>query len=65
MKTDKKKIILAMARACMNTADLTAKVAISRPTVNKVIAGKEVRPRTIGRIAAALEVDVTEILIDE
>lgn len=65
MKADRKKLELAMARACMNTEDLRAKTELPRPTVNNVIIGRSVRPGTIGRIAVALGVDVTEILADE
>lgn len=65
MKADKKKLERAMARACMNTEDLCIKAAMPRPTVNNVITGRNVRPGTFGRIAAALGIDVTEILADE
>lgn len=64
MKADRKKLELAMARACMNSADLQKAAELPRPTLNNVIVGREVRPGTIGRIAAALKVDVTEILED-
>ena len=49
MKADRKKLELAMARSC----------------INKVITGHPVRTGTMGRIARALGVDVTEILADE
>lgn len=65
LKADKKKLEMAMARACMNTDDLSTKAAMPRPTVNNVITGRNVRPGTFGRIAAALGVDVIEILADE
>lgn len=65
MKADRKKLELAMARACMNTEDLCVKTAMPRPTLNGVIVGRSVRPGTIGRIASALGVDVTDILVDE
>lgn len=64
MKTNKKKLELAMARACMNTEDLQKAAEMPRPSLNNVISGKSARPATIGRIARALGVDVTEI-IDE
>lgn len=51
-----------MARACMNPEDLQSKTKISMPTIYNAISGKSVRPATLGRIAKALEVDVTEIL---
>ena len=54
-----------MARACMNTEDLAVKTGMPRPTVNNVVTGRNVRPGTFGRIAAALKVDVTEILANE
>lgn len=62
MKADQKKLELAMARACMSTGDLVRMSAMPRPTVNKVIMGRNVRPATIGRIARALDVDVTDIM---
>ena len=62
MKADRKKLELAMARACMSTGDLVKKSAMPRPTVNNVIMGRDVRPATIGKIARALDVDVTDIL---
>lgn len=65
MKADKKKLELAMARACMSTSGLKEATKMPRPTLNSVISGRNTRPGTIGRIAAALGVDVTEILADE
>lgn len=53
-----------MASACMNTEDLQRESNMPRPTINKVISGRNVRPGTIGRVAKALGVDVTEILED-
>ncbi len=62
MKVDRKKLELAMARACMNSADLPAAAGLPRPTVQNAVVGKSVRPSTAGRIAKALGVDVLEIL---
>lgn len=62
MKANKNKLILAMARACMNTEDLAISAKMPRPTVNNVITGRSVRPRTMGEIARALGVDVSEII---
>lgn len=64
MRTNKRKLELAMAKACMNTADLQKATKMPRPTVNNVISGKNIRPGTMGRIAKALGVDVTEIIED-
>lgn len=62
MKANRQKLELTMARACMNTDDLQRVAEMPRPTVNNVISGKSVRPVTLGRIAKALKVDVTEII---
>jgi hypothetical protein len=62
MKANRKKLELAMARACMNSADLTKTSAMPRATVNNAIVGRSVSPATLGRIARALGVDVTDIL---
>lgn len=62
MKADKKKLELAMARACMSINELQAKADMPRPTINNVLYGKSIRPNTVGKIAKALGVDVTEII---
>ena len=64
-KADRRKLELAMARAQMNTEDLCKKAAMPRPTINNVITGRSVRPGTFGKVAAALGVDVTEIIETE
>lgn len=61
MKVDRKKLELAMARACMNSADLPA-AGLPRPTVQNAIVGKSVRAGTLGRIARALNVDPADII---
>ncbi|MBQ8814103.1 MAG: helix-turn-helix domain-containing protein [Lachnospiraceae bacterium] len=65
MKLNRKKLELAMARACMNTEDLQKATQIPRPTITGAITGRGIRTATAGRIAKALGVDVTEILEDE
>lgn len=62
MKADKKKLELIMARKCMNTGDLLAVAKMPRPTFSKVLRGENVSTRTIGLVAEALKVDVTEII---
>lgn len=62
MKVNRNRLELAMARACMNSADLPEAAGLPRPTVQNAIVGKGVRPATAGRIAKALSVDVAEIL---
>ena len=62
MKVDRKKLELAMARACMNSADLPAAAGLPRPAVQNAIVGKGIRPSTLGRIARALGVDPADII---
>ena len=64
MKTNRKKLELAMARACMSTADLQKATGMPRPTINNAISGRGIRPCTMGRIAKALGADVAEIIDD-
>ena len=62
MKVDNQKFQIAMARACMNVDDVVKVARMPRPTVNNAIQGRSMRPATVGRIAKALGVDVTEII---
>ncbi len=63
MKINKKKYELAMARACMGQKELV-KAGIPRGTLIGILQGRDARPETIGKVAKALGVDVTEILED-
>lgn len=65
MKANRKKLELAMARACIESAKLPAAAGLPRPTVQNVIVGKSVRPVTLGKVAKALGVDPMEILESE
>ena len=65
MKANRNKLELAMAKACMSTAELQKAAEMPRPTLNNVISGKSAKPATIGRIARALGVHATEILETE
>lgn len=64
MKLDKKKVVLVMAKHKKDRSDIrSAGVGIS--TWGKALRGQDVRPKTAGRIADALGVDVVEIIADE
>lgn len=65
MKADRIKMRLAMARACMNPQDLAKAAQMPPQTVNGALRERSVRPATLGRIAKALGVDVTEIMKEE
>lgn len=61
MKLNRSKFELAKARTCKGTKDLV-EAGITRGTLCTAVSGKNMRPETIGRIARALGVDVTEII---
>lgn len=65
MKVDKRKLEIAMARAQLNRNALAAKAKMPIPTVGNAYNRRSCKPATVGRIAAALGVDVTEILAEE
>lgn len=64
MKIDRQKYEIARARSCMGQKDLVS-AGIPKGTLCGIISGRvEARPETIGKIAKALGVDVTEIIED-
>lgn len=63
MRIDRRKYMLARARACMGQKDLEA-AGIPKGTLCTALRGN-VKPETAGRIAKALGVDVTEIIETE
>ena len=46
MIVNKRKLYIAMARACMNTADVQKKAGMPRPTLDNAIGGKDAGGRT-------------------
>ena len=62
MKADRNKIYMAMARACLTSGELAKKAEMTSSSISNVIAGRSVRPATLGRVAKALGVSVSEIL---
>ena len=65
MKLNKELVKLAMARACLSRGEVAEKAKLPVVTVSKAINGGNARPDTIGKIAKALGVDVTEIIENE
>lgn len=45
MIANKRKLQLAMARACMSVTDVQKKAQMPRPTLDNAIAGKDIRPK--------------------
>ena len=64
MKISKMKLEIAMARLKMNRDDLVKKTGMPAPTVYNVYSRGSCKPATAGRLAEALNVDITEILED-
>lgn len=64
MKVDKRKLEIAMARAKLNRDMLAEKAGMPIATVCAVHSRGSCKPATVGRLAEALGVDVTEILAD-
>ena len=62
MKVNREKLFLAMAKKCMGPDDVCRKVKMPRPTLNGAINGRNIRPVTLGKIAAALGVEPEEII---
>lgn len=60
MKLDRKKYMLARARACMGQKELE-QAGIPKGTLCRALS-KNVKPETIGKIARALGCDVTDII---
>ena len=64
MKINREKYMLARARACMGQKELV-EAGVPKGTLCRIVGGADAKPETIGKIAKALGVDVTEILEDE
>lgn len=57
------KIKLLQARECLSMNELITKTGLGKATVIRALKGKgNATPKTIGLIAKALKVDVTEIV---
>ena len=63
MRIDRKKYELARARACKGQKDIIAE-GLPKGTLCRLIGGGNAKPETIGKLAKALGVDVTEIIED-
>ena len=61
MKLDGRKFAIARARSCMGQKDFE-KAGIPKGTLCRAISGRSLKPETLGKIAKALGVDVTEII---
>ncbi|WP_154024394.1 helix-turn-helix domain-containing protein [Flavonifractor plautii] len=65
MIINRKKMELAMARACVNSRGLAETAQMPVQTINGVLRGRNIRPGTLGKIARALDVDPADIIEEE
>ena len=65
MKLSREKADIAMARKCITVTELATEYGVSRARMNVILNSQKVTPLCAGRIAKALDCDVTEILADE
>lgn len=67
MAIDRNKILIAMARGKFSITTLAAKSGISRVTLSNIKNGKvkNLAPSTLGKLAEALMVDVTDLIVSE
>lgn len=61
MKIDAMKLDMALAKQCMSMSDL--KPAVSPQTLKRVRRGEDLLPKTVGKIARAVDVDVHDIVL--
>lgn len=65
IELDIKKLLLLQANECLSMNELCKKAEISRSTLSKIINSKRnTNPKTIGLLAKALNVKVTELLVE-
>lgn len=64
MKIDKQKLEIILARKCMNPPQLAKLAKMPYQSIVNARAGKGIRPATLGKIAAALGVDPSDLLCE-
>ncbi|GEA33602.1 helix-turn-helix domain-containing protein [Clostridium diolis] len=66
LKLDVKKLLLLQAKACLNTNELAKRASMPRTTITNIVHRKRnATPKSIGLLAKALGVDVSELLLNE
>lgn len=64
MKINQQKLDILMAKQCIDKMTLAEKAGLKYPTIRRACQREGTRPSTVGKIAKALDVDVTELLED-
>ena len=62
MKIDREKVNICMARKQMTVQNLADTYGVGRARINTILNSRNISPVSVGRLAAALGVDVTEII---
>lgn len=65
MRFDKTRIDLLLAEKTMSKADLSRKSGILPQNISAILSRGTCEPKTLGRIASALEVDVSQLIVRE
>lgn len=65
MTIDRKKVDNILARKNWTVSELAREYGASRNRLYIILGGGTVLPKTAGKLAKALEVDITEILEDD
>lgn len=65
MKINGSRLKLYMARSCFSFSDLLETAQISKNTLRSAMCEKNLKPKTVGKIARALNCDVTEIIKED
>lgn len=65
MKIKRELLIKAMAQNCMSARELSSITKIAPSTISKLINTDtdKIRPKTIGLVARALEIETSELII--
>ena len=62
LKLSRNKIMLIMARKQLSTSDIATNCGVSKQRAGAMLRQEEIAPAGAGRLAAALGVDVAEII---
>ena len=65
LKPDSRKVLIAMAEAEMEPAELAAAAGIPKNIVYTIRRGFYTKPKYIGAVARAMQVKVTDLIEDE
>lgn len=62
LRIDENKLEKIMAEKCMTKSDIALKAKLSRNRLYRIVEGDNLQPKTVGKIAKALNVKIEEII---